>query len=360
MRRLADALKSLYNFGHFDFYPDYCYDISVSEPEEFYRAQVLALETEKSNWEKHVSNVRLNHYFINYFDLKRCYSLKCMLEEQTSPSAEFGSAISSMDRYLDRISKFICFVNPEFSCDAESSIKIGKDLLQAWNDDEEAKETLLSESVMVEEKHFKTKVALSRLARSLDKVFSTIPRRLRKLDVSGIDEYVVNEKVSRGIHVAYGNSVKLQYDQLLTLCAIQGEFPEWENILFCNKSTTVEQLTLLIHRWHRAHLSHREGFTYAMIEADALSYEAQHSAVQLIRELGPTTSANGPLIIIAESGDNCHIAAQFQFNRINHGILPDSCLSLVGRALSDFGRGMTFGLRSYWNQQYSNTRSWFC
>ncbi len=68
----------------------------------------------------------------------------------------------------------------------------------------------------------------------------------QSFEVPAIDRFVGTDRLGRGVHVAYGPTLKVQHDQLLTLYAIHKQFGEWESLLCCNKHTTLEQVSLLI------------------------------------------------------------------------------------------------------------------
>jgi hypothetical protein len=334
MRRLSDVLLSLYTSGHFDFYPEYCMDIPVAVSADDFRGKVLFLEREQVEWERHVSFVRDQHYFINYIDLKRCFILKNLLEDASARKL-VNDGREAYEDFTESVSDFSCFLNPEHSHNRSSMREIASKLLSSW----EANQGHLVNGHDTDP-HAVAKKKLQMLAVCLDEVFTLVPRRTRPVSLPDVDLYVINEKITRGIHVAYGQNVKGMFDHLLTLSVIQGELPEWETTLFCNKNTSKEQVSLMIRRWHRAHKHGRENVMYVMMEVDKLPYEAQHAAVRLIRELGPPGTSNGPLILVAESGENCYLTAQFHFNRVNHGILPQPMLAKLGETISGFGRGL--------------------
>jgi uncharacterized protein YlaI len=358
MRRLSAAFLSLFNSGHFNFYPDYQFDIHVSSSQSTFEDKLAQLETFQSEWNYHVQSIRSKHYFINYLDLKRCYHLKGLLNEIVDcASKSDATSVELKETFPEKLSKFICFVNPTFAVNPVFVSDFARRITDRWAALRSASASESDSTAMAVDgqessnsaaaAHLKAKEELTNLATVLEELFPSISRRVRSIHIKDIDKAVVNERISRGIHIAQGFTLKGVYDQLLTLYAIQGELGEWENVLCCDKNTTLEQVTLLIRRWHRAHAFGREGVLFAMVEVNKLSYEVQHACVQLFRELGPSQSPqNGPIVLITESYDNCHLTSQFLNNKITAGILPPPMLRQVGEWLQKNGRGGN-GLQCY-------------
>ncbi|CAK9251645.1 unnamed protein product [Sphagnum jensenii] len=349
MRRLSDVLLKLYDSGHFEFNPEYCVDIPVKLDDDYFRQKVLDLEKEKVDWQKHVKEVRKSYYYVNFFDLKRCFKLLNHLKLVIDTSSEFDRN-NQFIQFCGIVKNFVCFLNPEYTVDLDAVLSVSTTLIDSWiaypntittksNPDLEAITIIIEDDAATSTLNNSHQL-LSRIAYSIEKAFAKIPPRNRPLNIADIDRYVVNERIRRGIFVAFGQSLKMQYDQLMTISAIQNRVFEWENCLICTKTTNFEQVALLLHRWHRSFENNRNETTYALIEVDKLSYEVQFEAVQMLRELGSNfSSLIGPLILIAESGDNCYLAAQFIQNRINAGILPAEKLSQISTKLSSYGEG---------------------
>lgn len=357
MRRLSAAFLSLYSSGHFNFYPDYQFDISVSAPQSVFQNKVSQLESFQEEWNYHVQSVRTKYYFINYLDLKRCFHLKCLLNDIASCQAlSDASSVEKKETFPEKLGKYLCFVNPAAAVDSFIVNDFARTLIDKWikfvpvaeldgNEmDVEGRDSVApSDSMPVVDDaltaHNEAKNELTKLAVILEELLPSIGRRVRKIHIKDIDKSVVNERIPRGIHIAQGFTLKGVYDQLLTLYAIQGEIGEWENVLCCTKHTTLEEVSLLIRRWHRAHAYNREGVLYALVDVNKLNYEVQHATVQLFRELGPSQSAlNGPIVLITESYDNCHLTSQFLNNKITAGILPPPLLRQIGEFVQKEGR----------------------
>lgn len=356
MRRISDVLKQLQLVGHFEYCRSYCLESPVSHPDDYFRKKSQDLEAVKVDWERHVARVRKQFYFINYFDLKRCQSFIQLLDDT-----------SNQNHFRAKLLPLMCFLNPELMAvgDNNEMLVIANSLLNEWTESlltvfhgtDEFSDKLFNiedstnpESVI--HSHFLSKLNLSRLAKCLDKVCSMIPRRIRSLNVDKIDQYVLNEKILRGVYVAFCPTLKAQYDQLITLCAIQQELVEFESCLLCSAETTFEQVVLLLHRWHRSHLNGREATTFYVVEVEKLPYEVQYSTVHLLRELVSSivsessnqgSSESNPLIFVTEASDPrsaCYLASQFHQNRLNHGILPASVLSIISAKVGALSRGL--------------------
>jgi hypothetical protein len=368
MRRLSAAFLGLCNSGHFNFYPEYLFDIPAASHQSVFQDKVAQLESFQMDWNNHVQYVRSKYYYINYYDLKRCHHLKCLLNDIVAclPLSDAAS-VEQKETFPEKLAQFICFVNPVAAVNGMIVSDLAKSLLDKWTEFcpevnnggaapgtvkmDLSKELEKDSSIFIVDdesaSHSESKNELIKLAVILEDILSGISRRVRKVHVRDIDKSVVNERLGRGIHIAQGFSLKGVYDQLLTLYAIQGELGEWENILCCSKSTTYEQASLLIRRWHRSHAHGREGVLYAMVEVNKLSYEVQHACVQLFRELGPSQSlTNGPIVLLTETYENCHLTAQYVNNKVTAGILPLHMLKQIGELLQQNGKDGV-GLQCY-------------
>jgi hypothetical protein len=373
MRRLSAAFLALHSSGHFNFYPDYLFDVPAASEQAVFQDKVAQLESFLVDWNYHVQNIRSKYYYINYYDLKRCYHLKCLLNDIVAclPLSDAAS-VEKKETFPGKLARYICFINPAVAVDTVFVNDVARNLLDRWRTScAEISEASYGEVAMdigngavfvdnptntdvtmdvVDDAlaaHNESKNELLKLAVILEELLNGVARRIRKVHINDIDKSVVNERLGRGIHIAQGFSLKGVYDQLLTLYAIQGELGEWENVLCCSKNTSFEQASLLIRRWHRSHAHGREGVLYAMVEVNKLSYEVQHACVQLFRELGPSQSAaNGPVILITETYENCHLTSQYINNKVTAGILPLHLLKQIGELLRRSGKnGM--GLHCY-------------
>ena len=320
-RRLADALAALFESGHPKYYPHYHIEISIATSIEDFRLRVELLEEERDAWCSHVLGVRSQFYFVNYLDLKRCSLLLEMLRLDVSRRS---STISSEHEYAfnelcTKLTDFVSTINSDYAHEPTNARHTTSNLISHWN--------TLAAVAELGSPELSNRALLVVLGEVLDATFCDIPARVRPAAVADLNAHVSKDPLPRGVHVAFppqslpGLAPKAQYDQLLTIAAIQGVFPEVETCLCCSAETNIEHVSMLIYRWHRAHLYGREGVAYALVEAEKLSYEVQHLASLLLRELGsPSSAKSGPLVIIAEN--ECHLAARFSFNRVTDGILP--------------------------------------
>ena len=321
VRRLADASSALFESGHLDYYPRYIVEMPVATPMENFRLRVELLEKERDSWGAHVRSVRRQFYFINYLDLKRCFLLFELLRLDASRrtstiSSEQGEAFGEL---CAKLAGFMSTINSDYAHEPTNARHTTRNLIAHWN-----RLATVAESDSAD---LSNQALLVVLGETLDATFSEIPARVRPATVANLDAYVSKDPLPRGVHVAFppqslpGLAPKAQYDQLLTIAAIQGVLPEAETCLCCSAETNIEHVSMLIYRWHRAHLYDRKGTTYSLVEAEKLSYDVQHLASLLLRELGsPSSVESGPLVIIAEN--ECHLAGQFSFNKVTNGVLP--------------------------------------
>jgi hypothetical protein len=87
-----------------------------------------------------------------------------------------------------------------------------------------------------------------------------------------MDESIVTDKLSRGVSVAAAPSEREEYDLCLTLYALYGALPEWENCLVCSAETALEQAAMLVHRWHASSENGRANSLYSLLEVESLTY----------------------------------------------------------------------------------------
>ncbi len=90
-----------------------------------------------------MKDIRRSHYFINYFNLKRCFELKNILAASSSsttsnavsslsssvhsPSALNDldhAAVESRDNISRLLTKYVCFVNPEIAANPSDMAKL--------------------------------------------------------------------------------------------------------------------------------------------------------------------------------------------------------------------------------------------
>ena len=262
IRRLGEALEKLHEAGHFSYFPTYSKELSVNLPDAAYRSVVEALEAELASWLTCVKEVRLTSYFANFFDLKRFYGLKLLLEGATSP---VQLQVSEAHALVAAMSDYICFVNPDKAFDLTMQRDIAGRLLQSWQAGQ-------SQHVARSKADWTSEEVLSLIALSVDTAFAHVPRRFRAIILDSLDTTVVADRLKRGIYVVQAASSKEEFDQCITLNAIHGGFPEWENCLICSLETSWEDVLLLILRWHGAWSKGRAGVLYGLVDVEALSY----------------------------------------------------------------------------------------
>lgn len=331
VRKIKDLISSLFSSGHFNYSNEYMLEIPVTHPEEYFRSQVTYLEKDKNEWDTHVTKTRQEFYFINYFDIRRCLKLVALLNTASSQSSK------PVDTdFVDSLRNYVCFLNPEIAVNNDLMTSVGNALLQSWTD-----------SSMVDDvtdiQPMKPNALLTKLGRSLDQAFGSIPQRIRPLIVPDIDRYIVSERIKSGVHVAFGKNLKAQYDQLLTICAIQQRFVEWETCVICRKSTTFEQISLLLYRWYKAASYRQLGTAYILVEVENLSFDVQFSTVQLLSEMTNSMPPGGcdPFILISDSNEHCYLTTQYQSHRINNGVLPTEGLTCIAKMLCSYGLGVS-------------------
>lgn len=331
VRKVKELVSSLYSSGHFSYTSDFVLELSVEQSEQSFKNQVSVLEAAKLEWETHVAYTRSRFHFINYFDIRRCLKLVSLLES----SSISGTDITSDSVLTVDLKNFLCFINPESSCDINLLTVVASTLLESWRGNS-FKEADMGES----QSSFGL---LTRLAQSLDESLNLMPQRIRPLVLPDIDRYVVCERFNGGVHVAFGSSLKVQYDQLFTLSAIQQRFPEWESCVVCTKNTTFEQIALLLHRWFKADTYRELGAAYFLVEVEKLSFDVQFATVQLLTELLNTSSDReiDPLFLISDANESCYLTTQYLSCRVNNGILPTEVLSSVAQLLSSYGAGVS-------------------
>jgi hypothetical protein len=267
IRRLGEALEKLHEAGHFSYFPTYSKELSVNLPDAAYRSVVEELEAELASWSTCVKEARLNFYFANFFDLKRFYGLKLLLEGATSPAQLQASeaATTEADALVAAMSEYICFTNPDKAFDPTTQRDIAGRLLQSWATGQNQHKATSSAGWTSED-------MLSLMAVCVDTAFAHVPRRFRMISLDSLDTTVVADRLKRGIYVVQAATSNEEFNVCITLNAIHGGFPEWENCLVCSLETPWEDVLLLILRWHGAWCKGRVGVLYSLVDVESLSY----------------------------------------------------------------------------------------
>jgi hypothetical protein len=124
MRRMASALHALNKAGHFNFYPNYHFSISVLSEITTLKAEVLEKESLLIAWQKDVLLIREQFYFVNYFEVKRLLTLIFALE---------NSRISISEQLESMIADYICFLNVDAANDLTVIRNVIERIQFKWN-----------------------------------------------------------------------------------------------------------------------------------------------------------------------------------------------------------------------------------
>ena len=268
IRRLGEVLQKLHEAGHFSYFPTYDQEISLNVPDAEYRSVVEDLEAQLESWLLCVKEVRLQYYFANFFDLKRFYGLKKLLTEGvSSPSSmDVAGQPTVVEQLANGLGDYICFINPNLACDSETRKEIATGLLESWQQGLDRAELSEAGTKMTSE------VTLDLIASSVNGAFARVPRRYRPVYLDDMDQTVVADRLKRGVYVVQALSRKEEFDMCLTLSAIHGAFPEWENCLVCSPETSWENVLLLLLRWHGAWANGREIGMFCLVDVESLTY----------------------------------------------------------------------------------------
>ena len=361
IRKLNDIMCKLYLSGHFDYISQHIYTIPLSESISVYEKKCIQYEEERISWEKYVIDIREKYYYINYYDLKRCYSLIHYLLQLTDPGA--GAGVGEYIRCIedkvqgsiaasfvtDPLINALALLNVDGlrvmmgASDAALSHLLGR-LIQTWVE-LAASAVPVSTGTRVESglardtasyKHY-----LPTLAEALESVLVTIPLPSRVLTLLGIDQYVATDVITAGIYTALCPSLKSQYDQLITLCAIQQTLTSSDTCLLCTATTPFEQVALFLYRWANAlqfsSLPQTSKLTFYTIEVEKLSYDVQYATIHLLRDLTDKKPAVSPLILVGDSNEPSYLTSQYINHRLTSGILPQSRLLDATDAMTVYG-----------------------
>ena len=268
IRRLGEVLQRLHEAGHFSYFPTYNQEISLNVPDAEYRSVVEDLETQLESWLLCVKAVRLQYYFANFFDLKRFYGLKKLLPDETSSASimELEGQQAIVQQLADGLGDYICFINSNLACDTPTRMEIATGLLESWQRGRDRAELSETGTTMTSE------VTLDLIASSVNGAFARVPRRYRPVYLDDMDQTVVADRLKRGVYVVQAVSRKEEFDMCLTLSAIHGAFPEWENCLVCSPETSWENVLLLLLRWHGAWANGRENGMFCLVDVESLTY----------------------------------------------------------------------------------------
>ena len=272
IRRLGEVLQKLHEAGHFSYFPTYNQEISLNVPDAEYRSLVEDLEAQLESWLLCVKEVRLQYYFANFFDLKRFYGLKKLLTEGvSSPSSmDVAGQPTVVEQLANGLGDYICFINPNLACDSETRKEIATGLLESWQQGLDRAELSEAGTKMTSE------VTLDLIASSVNGAFARVHRRDRRIYLDDMDQTVVADRLKRGVYVVQAASQKEEFDMCLTLSAIHGAFPEWENCLVCSPETSWENVLLLLLRWHGAWANGRESGMFCLVDVESLTYGTLH------------------------------------------------------------------------------------
>jgi hypothetical protein len=208
MRRLATALYSLHQAGHFAYYPSYRVTLSTACKDDEIKTFVLACERELATWESAVLAIRQRSHFINYFDIKRCFTLIKELEEcvQQGPFDNHRNESRGTFLFEEGLAEYICTVNVDIARDSVIVQRISTILLNKWRSDEEAHVVTgvvddTGAQPTISDCSAATTCAvnkLSRLAVALDDSLMSVPMRQRWISIPNIEDKISIGAISGG------------------------------------------------------------------------------------------------------------------------------------------------------------------
>lgn len=129
MRRMAGALSSLHMLGHFLYYPSYSFVISSSCSPDAFKAAVLEKEAALTVWQQFILSTRNKFYFINYFDVKRCYALILKLEAGLRSSALTGP---TNPEFQELVAQYVCVLSVDAADDDSVVAAVSGALVESW------------------------------------------------------------------------------------------------------------------------------------------------------------------------------------------------------------------------------------
>ena len=293
---LHKALESLWRAGHFDF-QKHEERFPSSTGVEVLEKRVEQLKRDLSEWVQIVHHARSSFYFLNFFSMTEIIYLLDFLES-SSPSSENGS-----DLLL-----YVCV-----EMDAEEREKS----LAQWKPS--------SEKSPAER--------LASLGRWLDKLFSERPP---------VSRVVASPLVSGGCRLVFDKDVRGPYvavppegrvvDTVLSLYLQQGRLPEPDEVLFCNSSTTLEEVELMIWRWRSAQKHGRGDRLFCVVNCEKLSYTLQSQAVALV--LSTDRLLCSTLIFVSGKAEGQHLLSALSGRRLEISPLEDLTLQKIYREIS--------------------------
>jgi hypothetical protein len=322
IRKLREVYSQLSAVGHFSFHPTYSISLSVQLEDDSFIEEVTKAQLILDAWVNQIVSMRKQFYFLNFFDLKRCYSLLAAL--QNLPQQWLDSEIFRGVEVILR--SFISFVNVDAAASQEIMTPLTNLFCQQW----------LTEcpGAGIDPRH------LEPLCRCLQQCCLSVIPRSRPIHVRfDIEEYVTIPALRNGmVYTTCAPSSKLELEQALTFYIARGVWPEWETCLLCSKHTTLEMVTNFIHRWKSSHLNNRPERLYYLLGCHTLPYHIQESACQILREFffessfgGDVSRPNlGPLLLSCKGEAHSNpLIALFQNMTLAISALSDRLISQI-------------------------------
>ena len=326
VRKLREVLSQLSAAGHFSFHPHYALSISVQLEDDYFVQEVAKAQSELDAWVSQISRLRKQYYFLNFFDIKRCYSLLSVL--QTLPHHDVvENMAASFAEVKMLIRSFVSFVNADAAASDDIVVSLTESFCRHWISKNPAEGITSSH--------------LEPLSACLHECCVSIFPRVRPIAVQfDLEEYVTLPALkNRTIYTTCSSSSKVELEQALTFYIARGVWPEWENCLLCSKHTTLEMVTNFVHRWKSSHQNNRPDRLYYLLGSDSLPYHIQESVCSLLREFLFETSfsttdlsdsALGPLILSCKGEAHSNpLIALFHNMALATSALPDRLIAQI-------------------------------
>lgn len=353
IRKLREVFSQLSAAGHFSYYPSYFISLSVQLDDNYFVEEVSKSQSILDNWVNLVSLMRKRYYFLNYFDIKRCYSLLSALhkysEDIESNNLCVGDNTATFRDVVSILQSFISFINSDASS-FQDIASFAREFCSLWFSQRPPGGL--------------TATHLEPLCHCLHNCCSAIVPRCRPVYVNfDLENYVTLPALKNAtIYTVCASSSKVEFEQALTLYISRKVWPEWETCLVCTKNTSLEIVNNFINRWRSSHANNRQNRLYYLLCCHLLPYHIQEAVCNMLREFqyetsfAPSEGTLGPLVLSCKGAAHSNpLIALFHNMNLAVSVLPDHLISHLfncesgGRQVEVFcgkraGCGKTFNI----------------
>jgi len=401
MRLLAAALWALHEAGH-GAYAQYDVSFPLLMPPEAIHAAVLGARASLRWWEAVVSQLRREHYFLNFAPVKELQALPATL------ASKHGSAAAAEAAARAALGRLVASDATEEQLAAQvATLREVRARGTDWQpppavhevacrgaaaDAAEADESVTSSAcasgalgatvtgVGAAALDEGAAVQLKQLGLALDAALeSLVPRRRQLTAASGgaaeassslataagqpseeAGGAPAGEELPPGLHVMCAEGGAGVVEVVVSAYVRRGVLPEREELFVCGREAELEEALNLVRRWRGAATHGRASRLYCLAGVDTLPFVSQHALVAAAQEAAHDLQRDAaaglppapPLLLVCASADASHVLVHFGHRRRPAAALPRAQLRAATAGVgfcarsAAAGGGKTFAVRA--------------